>query len=345
MNNLEVTVDQEIANVSIGKPHVILLGAGASKAALPNGDKYGRPVPLLNDLAVELKLVNHFPDDLKVLAEQDFEAAYSRLFDRGPSHEITEIDGRVRTYFASLELPEEPNLYDVITLSLRDKDVIATFNWDPFLMQSRIRLAKLGITTKFPKLFYLHGNVTVGFCVADSVSGLSGRDCKTCNQPFVPSQLLYPVEHKDYQSDPFIKREWEAVQYYLKNCFMFSIFGYSAPVTDVEAVKLLMDGWGDPNTREMEQTEVINRPGANVEDLRKTWDPFIHSHHYDIFGSFYDSFIAKHPRRSIEAYWEQYWEAKFISDNPVPQHFTNFDEMVKWFQPLISAEEDKTSSS
>ncbi len=35
----EVSVEQEIADTSAGRPHVLLLGAGASKAALPNGDK------------------------------------------------------------------------------------------------------------------------------------------------------------------------------------------------------------------------------------------------------------------------------------------------------------------
>ena len=96
--------------------------------------------------------------------------------------------------------------------------------------------------------------------------------------------------------------------------------------------------WGDVEDREMEQTEIINRPGADKEKLRDTWDPFIHTHHYDVLESFYDSFIAKHPRRSIEAYWNQYWEAKFISNNTVPANFETFDELAKWYKPLIEAE-------
>ena len=31
-------------------PHVVLLGAGASRAAFPNGDRSGRRIPLMNDL-------------------------------------------------------------------------------------------------------------------------------------------------------------------------------------------------------------------------------------------------------------------------------------------------------
>ena len=68
--------------------------------------------------------------------------------------------------------------YDLLHLCLRPKDAIFTFNWDPFLMQSRIRLARLGVT-QFPALFFLHGNITVGYCETDDTSGLLGRDCRT----------------------------------------------------------------------------------------------------------------------------------------------------------------------
>jgi hypothetical protein len=65
-------------------PHVVLLGAGASKAALPSGDLHGRHVPLLRDVATELDLASRFPEDLRDLAGSNFEAAYSRLHDRDP---------------------------------------------------------------------------------------------------------------------------------------------------------------------------------------------------------------------------------------------------------------------
>ena len=339
MDDHEVSVEDEINDVSHGKPHVLLLGAGASYAALPKGDKNGKPVPLLRDVARELNLEKHFPDSLKQLASENFEQAYSKLHAKGNDKELEKLESEVHEYFFNLELPDEPNLYDAINLSLREKDAIFTFNWDPFLMQSRIRLAREGVTTKFPKLFFLHGNVTAGFCEKDGVSGLVGRLCSKCQQPFKPSKLLYPVEQKNYKDDPFIKREWEAVQAYLKHCFMFTIFGYSAPDTDKEAIGLLKAGWGDIDAREMEQTEVINKPGADHDTLRKTWEPFMHTHHYDIWENFYDSFLAKHPRRSIEAYWNQYWEAKFIENHTVPSNFKDFEEVKKWFQPLFDAEE------
>ncbi len=109
MSDLEVTVQQEIDAVLRAAPHVVLLGAGASKAALPHGDLRGHQVPLLRDVAIELDLASEFPRDLRKLASSDFEAAYSRLHDRDPES-TTGIDQRVRAYFAQLELPAEPTV-------------------------------------------------------------------------------------------------------------------------------------------------------------------------------------------------------------------------------------------
>lgn len=337
----EVTAEEEIAQISVGKPHVLLLGAGASRAAMPNGDKHGRPVPLLRDVAVELDLFRYFPPELTALAQDDFEAAYSRLVAAG-GRTVGEINALVAGFFAQLELPDEPNLYDMMHLALRQKDAIFTFNWDPFLLQSRIRLARHG-ARGFPSLFFLHGNVMAGFCKEDQNSGLHGRSCSFCGKPFEPSPLLFPVETKNYQDGGLIEREWKAVREYLEQCFMLTIFGYSAPRTDVEAVALLQGGWGDPEQRQMEQTELINRPGSDHDALREIWAPFIHSHHYEIHDDFFDSWLARHPRRSGEAYWNQYIEAGFIDDNPVPQGLGSIDELVTWFTPLFEAEEQHAS--
>ncbi len=176
----EVSVAEEIGRVWIGKPHVVLLGAGASKAALPTGDRHGRSVPLLREVAQELDLDRLFPPNLSDIARNDFEGAYSQLFERG-EETVKEIDNRVADYFGKLDLPEEPNLYDVLILSLRNKDAIFTFNWDPFLMQSRTRLARLGVPS-LPKMFFLHGNVTIGFCDNDRVSGVNGKQCSKCGE-------------------------------------------------------------------------------------------------------------------------------------------------------------------
>jgi hypothetical protein len=228
-------------------------------------------------------------------------------------------------------------LYDLLQLCLREKDAIFTFNWDPFLIQSRSRLA-MQQTGELPKVFFLHGNVKIGFCRADENSGLLGRDCSYCHQPFEASDLLFPVEVKNYQDGGLIEREWKALNHYLAHCFMFTIFGYSAPETDVEAVELLRRAWGEVDDRSLEQTEIIDRPGCDEEELRRKWSPFIHTHHYDVFDSIYDSWLANHPRRTGEAYIAQYLDAQFVDNHPVPKAGGSLVEMVRWFDRLVEVE-------
>lgn len=170
-----------------------------------------------------------------------------------------------------------------------------------------------------PKLFFLHGNVRIGYCVNDVNSGIIGRRCSRCGELFSPSALLFPVERKNYQDGHLIEREWNAMREYLNACFMFTVFGYSAPTTDVEAFELLKEAWGTVKRRQLEQTEIITRPGANRDTLRETWDPFIHTHHFEIVESFHDSWLAHHPRRSGEAYRNQFLDAKFIDNHTVPK--------------------------
>lgn len=155
---------------------------------------------------------------------------------------------------------------------------------------------------------------------------------------FGPSRLLFPVEKKNYNDDPFIAREWSAIRSYLERAFWLTVFGYSALDTDVEAVDLLKEGWGNPAQRNMEQTEIISRPGSDHDALHEKWRPFIHSHHFEIHASFYESWLTNHPRRSGEAYFNQYWRAQFIDNNPVPRDITDLVPLVKWFEPLMAVE-------
>ena len=119
----ERSVEDEILDLRMGAPHVLLLGAGASKAALPNGDRNGQKVPLLREVAHELNLARFFPAELQQLARSDFESAYSRLVARRGEN-VPIVQSEVARYFEQLQLPEEANLYDLLNLCLREKDAI-----------------------------------------------------------------------------------------------------------------------------------------------------------------------------------------------------------------------------
>ena len=116
---------------------------------------------------------------------------------------------------------------------------------------------------------------------------------------------------------------------------MVTIFGYGAPVSDAGAVALLKKAWGDTSSRSMEEVEIIDV--RDEDDLIKTWSPFIHSHHYRVENSFYDSWIANHPRRTGEAYINQFIEAMFIDNNKIPKD-ANFQDLWDWYEPLQDVE-------
>lgn len=324
------TRDDEINQVEINAPHVVILGAGASYASFPNGDKNGQKLPLMNNLINTLNL-----EELLTLTNirfntNNFEDIYDLISkDNSLKHVQIELEKRVYNYFNALIIKDEPTIYDHLVLSLREKDVIATFNWDPFLIQAYYRNGKKGF--KLPKLLFLHGNVAVGFCKEHSFSGLAGYACKHCREALEPTRLLYPISEKNYTKDPFIDLQWKQLHNALENAFMITVFGYGAPKSDISAIALMKKAWGDVNTREMEQTEIIDI--REEEELEEVWEPFIHTHHREFHKDFYNSFIANHPRRTGEAYYNQYYLAKFIENNPIPVNLP-FNELWEWYKKL-----------
>src|SRR5947209_7623314 len=73
--------------------------------------------------------------------ETSFEAAYSALRSTGEHDQLADaIDAAVREYFADVEIPDETTIDDHLLMALRPKDLIATFNWDPLIVQAEMRL-------------------------------------------------------------------------------------------------------------------------------------------------------------------------------------------------------------
>ncbi|QQR88649.1 MAG: hypothetical protein IPJ88_10380 [Myxococcales bacterium] len=325
------SVAEQIREAKQCKPHVVILGAGASAAAFPNGDKNGRKLPVMSNLVETVGLGPVLKKhEIPFRKNQNFERLYATLLEQ--QHEATsEIEDLIRCYFSKLQLPEQPTLYDHLVISLREKDLIATFNWDPFLFQATERNCAF---TKPPQTAFLHGCVALGVDHKNKIFGHVGR-ISSKGQPFAPSRLLYPINKKDYSSDPFIKDQWNQLKHSLEHAFVLSIFGYSAPSSDVEAKKLMQSAWGNPETRQFEEIEIIDIKGK--AELRKTWDSLICSHHYETSTDFYNSILAHFPRRSVESIWNTVAMARVVQKNPIPRHL-NFDDLYQWFKPLLNAE-------
>jgi len=295
------------------RPHVVILGAGASFAAFPSGDARGKRLPLMANVVDVLglkRLVKEAGFDPK----GNFERLYSRLHSLEPQPPIlAHIEQRVTDYFGSLELPNYPTLYDLILLSMREKDAIFTFNWDPFLADAYIRNSG---EAPLPNIFHLHGNVRVAFCGTCGHSLPKAEVCDQCGKTLVPSRLLFPVEKKNYGDDRFISSQWDAARDYIKCAALITIFGYSAPKTDTEAMAILNEAWkvDDPEKKPVERVEIIDI--RDHEELSRLWFPFAHFDHYDIRRSFYESWLAHFPRRTCEALAHGGIDGHFVE--PIP---------------------------
>lgn len=146
---------------TMSRPHVVLLGAGASRAAFPDGDASGRRLPVMNDL-IEVTGLQQLVAKAGLQPGRNFEETYDELRanpDLAPL--AAELEDSIRTYFGEMQLPDQPTLYDHLVLSLRPKDVVATFNWDPLLAQACVRNAHVA---QPPMVLFLHGNTGIGVC-------------------------------------------------------------------------------------------------------------------------------------------------------------------------------------
>lgn len=325
--------------INIQRPHLVLLGAGASLAAFPKGEKNGLKLPLMNNFVDTVRGLSDYLEKCGIdYKGKNFENLYSSLYGDSRHDKIRQsIEELIYEYFALMKLPDEPTLYDHLILSLTGRDAIATFNWDPFLWQAMCRNYHRVGNGNFPHLFYLHGNTAIGACVEHNKVqiGYKGDICPRCKKPLDRSKLLYPIGKKDYNSDRFVKNSWDCVKKCLKSAYMFTIFGYGAPSSDVESVNLLSEGWGDKHQREMEQIEVVDV--MEKDALRSRWDKFIHTHHYDTHNDFYLSMIGKCSRRSADASFGANFHCIAWQEYPIPKD-ASWDELDEWLKPYIETE-------
>jgi len=316
-------------------PHVVIVGAGASIAAYNHWGKVGRPLPSMQNLIDVLELRKEIESRGYSVDKMDFEAFYDDLATSNSDVELKKIiEQRTYEYFSGLELPNRPTIYDYLVLSLRNKDLIASFNWDPFLLQAYRRNGDKGVGS-LPGIAFLHGNVLVGVCHADKVCGLNGTCCSKCGTNFVSSQLLYPVKHKDYASDPFISSEWDRLRDCLSRAYFLTIFGYGAPKTDVEARRLMLEVWQENHHLELAQVEIIDIKPR--DELEATWNEFFIKQHYMVRTDVTKGYLFQHPRRSCDALAAATLMNKPWQDNPFPV-FGSLTELRDWVTPLIEEE-------
>lgn len=314
-------------------PHAVLLGAGASAASFPNGDANRKKLPVMNNFIETLGLSKILDKEGIPRENSNVEEIYADLISDKKCESLNKrVEGIIHKYFSEMEIPDEPTLYDYLILSLRDKDLIATFNWDPLLLQAYKRHIHI---KRLPKLAFLHDNVGIGICHSDRVMGYIGTFCNKCKKPLSPVRLLYPIKQKNYSSDPVIEDQWKLLKNTLKIAYFLTIFGYGAPVSDIDAINLMLAIWKNNPTLELAQIDIIDiKP---KEQLEKTWSKFIVRQHFGICNDFLNSYQARYPRRSCDALAAATLMLNPFRENRFPKVKT-IDELHKWIEPLLEDE-------
>ena len=265
-----------------------------------------------------------------------FEARFAWLKQSGRyGDRLCEVEAELSGYFRSLILPNTPTLYDHMVLGLRGQDTIATFNWDPFLLATYERHVGRFGQSRLPDLRFLHGSTVYATCDDHDVIGYTRSNCTVCGKALRSVDPLYPVAEKDYVSDPLLKREWDVVLPRLQSAFQLTIIGYSGPVTDGEARRLLGRAWSLKDRR-TDHLEVVDRVAQACLETR--WRTFIPFSHLIACIQWEESSIARWPRRTSE--WKQ---AASLEGKPAqrvgPCPAKSLETAVEWYSAIAEFEE------
>ena len=284
------------------RPHLVILGAGASKDAMPDGDANGKPLPVMSEFISTINLTDYIGKIEGVPKTDNIEDVYSWLAnqERFVDERIV-VENGIREYFSNITLPDTLTKYDLLVLSLRQKDCIATFNWDGLLVQAYQRMQK--ITTDLPQMVFLHGNVEVGYCPECKTYGYWFAKCHKCGEQLQSVPLLYPVKNKNYQKNEFISEQWKILEDFISKAALITIYGYSAPKTDIEAINILKKAFARLGTpRYFDIIEIIEHPKFDTKNISEAWLDLseMARDHLKLRRSVFDSYMFRSPRRSLE---------------------------------------------
>lgn len=326
------------------RPHLVIVGAGATVDSIPNGDKNGMRSSVMKGFVERLGFTSILSDTKIHFSSDNLEDIYSTLAEKDDCVNVRKhLEKSIFNYFSAFEIPDTITKYDLLVLSLTRKDCIASFNWDGLLVDAYRRMWQ--ITDDLPVMLFLHGNVKVGYCTKCGNYGYHTYNCPQCHIPFSPSRLLFPVRHKNYNSDSFIRTQWEIFEDFLSRAAIVTIYGYSAPKTDAEAIDKLKNAFTRiTQVRYFDQVQIIERPGFNHNEISAAWEDLSgHVHgHLKIEESFFDTYLAEFPRRSVEGYVKRNFTGWWGPSNKTfeKERGTNYtlEELSEYISPLLSSD-------
>jgi NAD-dependent SIR2 family protein deacetylase len=319
------------------QPHLVILGAGATMAAIPDGDNNGKKSAVMKGFLKEINKEEIIKDIPLECNSNNVENIYSELHEKPEyNHVVKGIEEAIQEYFKDMVLPESKlTIYDYLIVSLTNRDCIATFNWDPLLMQAYNRMRR--ITEDLPKMLFLHGNVAAELCEeCKRYAPLQNKKCSSCGKPLKMPPLLYPVRHKDYNSNIFIKNQWDAFDNYCERAGLLTIFGYSSPKSDLEARNRIIKAYTSNNKR-LDSIEIIDLQYNNTE-FQQSWNELAKStnYHINFYKEFWNSILAEYPRRSAEGYVDRFLRGNWNSSNIQLKNDINLETLADILDPLLN---------
>lgn len=156
-------------------------------------------------------------------------------------------------------------------------------------------------------------------------------------------KLLFPIKKKDYSSDIAIHKSWKSLSNALEVAYMVTIFGYSAPKSDIEAVSMLKKAWGSVDERNLEEIEIIDV--RDEDEVTRSWDEFIHTHHYSYHTNFFNSTLGRCPRRTCEATFDRLMNCRWLEPDKGFKEGMNFSDLDNVTYELIIEEDKKRGTA
>ncbi len=318
------------------RPNIVVLGAGATMAAIPNGDKTGHKSSCMAGFLDVLGLTDYIRSLGLRVDSDNLETIYSELYDRQKentkfSEALDEVNNAIYNFYSQFRIPDHATMYDHLILSLNHNDAIATFNWDPLIVQAYCRIEKLIGWERLPMLLFLHGNVAEIVKLEGTKIGLN-PDCRSdLRETYRKSKLLFPVKNKRYDQDPAIKKSWESLDSFLNSASVLTFIGYSAPESDALAIELIKKAW-ERREPHMKQIYVVDiKP---EEELYRAWSRFGSLDHFETFKSFYETPIAHFPRRVHNFYMDQFINCVFLDESHGINPSMSIEEAISLFAPF-----------
>lgn len=311
----------------MGFKHLVILGAGSTIAAIPDGDRNGMRAYTLNNFLEDPFYADFLASLDSKYQNLNIEEMCTKMYSE--DRQLYEAFERlIRNKYASLELPNGFNLLERLIMSLTSDDAIISFNWDDLIIQAYNRAKQYIPSILLPIIVFPHGNAQA--CYNEHRYG-SSRNPN--NYGLRPSPLNMPVDELDYQNNLFIKSQWQILDFYMRYSQMITFFGYRGPVSDIQDLKRMENCLH--SNQICGKIEIIDKTKEDAMQVAQNLENIINltGNEADCCGSFFESRIAQYPRETLRSLENWNYE-------PTMMPILNRSDFIRTIASILDKEQD-----